>query len=37
MRQDDRLPNGELSNGVYYSLIDTDESVQRLLAQPEAT
>lgn len=35
LRHDDRLPNGELSNGVYYSLIDTDEAVRRLLARPE--
>lgn len=35
MRQDDRLPNGELSNGLYYSLIDTDEAVGRLLARSE--
>lgn len=36
MRHDDRLPNGELGNDVYYSLIDTDEALQRLLAQPES-
>ncbi len=35
MRHDDRLPSGELSNGLYFSLIDTDEAVQRLLAEPE--
>jgi RimJ/RimL family protein N-acetyltransferase len=35
MRHDDRMPGGELSNGVYYSLIDTDEAVRRLLAESE--
>lgn len=35
MRHDDRLPNGELGNGRYYSLIDTDEAVHQLLAKPE--
>jgi RimJ/RimL family protein N-acetyltransferase len=37
MRQDDRLPNGELSNDVYYSLINTDETVRRLLARSETS
>jgi RimJ/RimL family protein N-acetyltransferase len=31
LRQDDRLPNGQLSNGLYYSLIDTDAVVRDLL------
>ena len=35
MRHDDRLANGELSNGRYYSLIDTDEAVHQPLAKPE--
>jgi RimJ/RimL family protein N-acetyltransferase len=37
MRHDDRLPNGELGNGVYYSLIDTDDAVSRLLGRTEST
>jgi RimJ/RimL family protein N-acetyltransferase len=37
MRHDHRMPNDELISGVYYSLIDTDEAVRRLLEQPEAT
>lgn len=33
MRQDDRLPSGELGNGAYYSLIDTDAAARQLLGR----
>lgn len=36
LRNDDRLPDGSLRDTLVFSLIDTDEIVRNLLAQPEA-
>lgn len=37
LRNDDRLPNGELRDTLVYSLIETDDAVGRILAERPAT